>query len=285
MMSLVEEALREGIPCGQFPPPWPGSDFAEVMLLEQKKLPLVFATLVGMSADRQRNELVSAFPVLTETEEWIVQVNASLANYGPHEGMIEGDFSHGAPLRWFAPRFGLEREQWRHNGLACVALAALALRLEPFKAEPIIVKEGDMVKMERKRLREEGRVEESENPDLSVTVLIDQLRMFAATGYDNHEFVGKIERVRAIQPRPELAGWIVDVEIHHDQPATGWRMPVYVFPAAAGDYRPKRGDLVQGIAWLQGQFVRPADESDRAAWLAAGGGKSQAGSDADDGAP
>ncbi len=242
-----------------------------MLQFEWKQASLVFAEICEVERQMKKLRLISAFPILTKTEEWIVRVDRAHDCYGAFESVIEGRTASGHSLQWFAPQFGFEGKVWHPGGLVRVAFAALALKLEPYDAKPIVIDRGPLVDEERKRLRAEGKIDEARRKGITVEVITSELRTFYSQVHDHHEFVGRIERVRPIRPRPEFRGWLLDVEVLPDRPATGSRMPLYVFPAALGDYRPRRGDLVHGTAWLQGRWVRRADKADRAAWRACGG--------------
>lgn len=167
----------------------------------------------------------------------------------------------------FAPRFGFEAADWQKPGPARVAFAALALELGRFAAEPIIIRDGPRIEERRAELRVEGRHAEADDPDLTVTFFTDMLRTFFSSFHDHHEFVGKIRRVRPICPRPEFTGWLLNLECLNNQPETGFIMPLYVFPDSLEEgYIPKRGDLVQGLAWLQGTWKEGSSSEITTIW-------------------
>ena len=271
-LPFLHEAVRNAPKVDSFSPPWPRSPFPSLTQLEWPQAPLSFSTIVGRDDAAKTNVVLSAFPTLTKTAEWIVRVDGILDSYGAVEGVVEGNAASGHPLQWFAPRFGFEVEHWRKPGLARVAFAALALRIERFDAKPIVVREGPLIQMRRNELRAEGNAEEADSDDFSVEVQTDGMRTFFSSFHDHHEFIGEVRAVRTIRPRPEFAGWLLDVEFLPDDPESGHRMPLYVFPSALEPgYVPKRGDLVQGLAWLQGSWVRAASSDDVRDWKKAGG--------------
>lgn len=49
-----------------------------------------------------------------------------------------------------------------------------------------------MIELRRQDLRREGHDAEADDPDLTVTVLTDNLRSLFSTFHDHHEFVGKV---------------------------------------------------------------------------------------------
>lgn len=72
--------------------------------------------------------------------------------------------------------------------------------------------------------------------------------------------------MRSIKPLPIFQGYILDVEVMPDHLKTGWKIPMYVFPSVLGKYEPKKGDLIQGTAWLQGEWGLAAKPTEKTAW-------------------
>lgn len=269
---FVRSATAHGRSIGNFYPPWPKSGFAQLNQIEWMQASLVFAMIVGQRNPDPNWLFLSAFPILAKTEEWIVRIDGVQGSYGAVEGLIEGRAASGHGLQWFAPRFGFEADRWRQIGFARVGFSALALSLEPFDAKPIVVDQGPRVEEERERLRAEGLIEEAERPNLTVTFATDRMRTFYSTSHDHHAFVGKVMEIHAIRPRPEFHGWRLELECLPEKLETGWRLPLYVFPSALkSGYQPARGDLVRGIAWLQGTWKAPASAEDTALWKKTGG--------------
>lgn len=218
--------------------------------------------------------MLAAYPVLSQPAEWVVRVDGPRKSYSPVEGVVGGEAASGHPLEWFAPRFGLEAPHWRTPGLARVASAALGLEVSRFGAEPMVITEGPAVELGREQLRKAGKPSEAERADLSVEFRMEGMRTLFTweEGDDHHEFVGLVRAVQPIRPRPELDGLRLEVECLPDQLASGHRLPLYVFaPALEQGFLPKPGDLVCGIAWLQGTCRGAASPADVAAWQQAGG--------------
>lgn len=267
LIRTITLPITHGNVAGKFSAPWPNAPCEDIIQYELPQDSLILVALEGLFPETNTLKFLSAFPVLIKTNEWIVQVSRPSDHYGAFEGIVQGKAASGHSLCWFAPRFGFEVDHWRTSGLARVAFAALALRVKHFKAKPIIIRDGLLVDQHREELRAQGRHEEADAPDLEVTIFTKGMRTFYSSFHDHHEFIGKVLRIRPIQPRPEFHGWLIDLECLNDEPETGWMMPLYVFPASLHDGSvPKRGDLVQGLAWLQGTWTAPASEEDAAAW-------------------
>lgn len=255
-INTIWQGSRNGRP---MPFPWPDEHFEQLFQTEYPQASLIFATLMGVPRKERVLDFISAFPILGHTNEWTLEVNEVLDTYGPYEGVISATVPSGHPLQWFAPYFGFEADQWRQLGKVRVALAGLALSLGKFAAEPIIVTEGPAIQIRRDELRAEGRHDEADDPQLSLTYHTDQMRTLFSSQHDHHEMIGKIIECVPIRPSKEFHGWRLEVECLPPDEGAEIRLPVYVFPPALVEgYTPRRGDLVQGSVWLQGRYVGPA---------------------------
>lgn len=256
LLQFITTTWENSTDVRPMPFPWPGDRFEQLYQAENPQASLTFATLMGVPPQERVLAFISAFPILARTIEWTLQVNEVLDTYGPYEGAISATAPSGHPLQWFAPYFGFEADQWRQCGNVRVALAGLALRLEKFAAEPIIITEGPAIQLRRDELRAEGRHEEADDPHLSLTYHMDEMRTIYSSYHDHHEMIGKIIECAPIRPRAEFHGRRLEVECLPPDQKEGTRLPIYVFtPALADGYTPRRSDLVRGLVWLQGRYV------------------------------
>ncbi len=252
---------------GKFPSPWPDAKYPGLAIFKWPQASLSFTTICGISTGRESLEFLSAFPVPTKTSEWLVKIDEILPAYGPYEGLVTGNTVTGHHIQWFAPAFHHDKDQWKPGALARVNFAAIALSLERYPAEPIVVTEGPFVEMRREELRAEGKHAEADAPGFSVTVHVDGLRTFYSTHHDHHEFVGKILSSTRIRPMAEFIGWRLEIECLPDSPACGSSLILYAFSASLEEgYIPRKGHLVHGIAWLQGQWHANASPDDQILW-------------------
>lgn len=250
-----------------FPAPWPGGEFSKIVLMSAPRASLCFVVLSGVNEQEGTLSLLSAFPELTRTEEWIVDVDGASADYGPYEGVVNATAAAGHGLCFFVPYFGLEAEHWKRQGLTRVALAGLALKLETFDAEPLRITEGPRVEEAKSELRAQGRDAEADDPDFHVTFYMDSLRSLYSLNQDHHQIFGRVLSVTPVKPLPQFRGWRLEVECMPDEAANGCRLPVYVFPPAIGsEAPPRKGDLVTGTVWLQGTWVAAASRKDEEIW-------------------
>ncbi len=267
MIEYLEELTKEADCPVFFPAPWPGAEYGKVVQMSAPRSSLCFVVLSGVDEQRKQLALLSAFPTLTKTEEWMLKVNKVSAAYGHYEGVVCATAPSGHTLRFFAPYFGSEAGNWRKMGLARVALAGLALKLEIFPAEPMKISDGPLVEDAKSELRAEGKNEEADDPNFHITVEIDRMRTLYSLNHDHHQIIGRVMAVTAIKPLPRFHGWRLEIECMPDDAASGCRLPVYVFPPALGNEPPPRkGDLVTGVVWLQGSMISGDAEKDAAIW-------------------
>lgn len=263
-LAIVETA-RNGRVSAAFPAAWPIEDSDRIFQLEVNRGALTFAAVIAEEKSNQRNNLVTAYPVGCQRIPWTLQINGCSDAYGPHEGIICGETEDGRELQWFAPNFGAEATRWRSGGLAKVGLNAIALSVQPFVPQVYSIKEGPLVEIERRRLQEEGRHKEANDPDLSVSVSTETLRTLYCEQNDHHTLIGEILKAEPVILEPDTHGWLLEVQCLPDDDITEAkpRLPVYVFELALMKGTPlKEGDLIQAAVWLQGIYEGATTEND-----------------------
>lgn len=265
--AFLEVLLREADVTARCSTPWPDAAYSELVVLQYPQESLSFTTLCGISSEQKSLVFLTAFPVPTKTTEWLVEIEEILPSYGPYEGLVTGRAVTGHHIQWFAPAFHHDKDQWKPGALARVNFSAIALSIEPYPADPIILTEGPFVEQSREELRAEGKQEEADDPNFSITVHTDALRTFYSTTHDHHQFVGKILSATRICPRPEFTGWRLEIECLPDSPSTDSTLTLYAFSASLQNgYTPHKNDLVLGSAWLQGQWLADASPNDQILW-------------------
>jgi hypothetical protein len=272
LIEYLEQLMKEADGPVFFPAPWAGAEYGKVIQMRAQCGSLCFVVLSGIDEERKILNLLSAFPTLTKTEEWVVDLEEVSASYGHYEGVVCAKAAAGHWLKFFAPFFGIEADHWRKKGLARVALAGLALKLEKFAAEPIKITAGPLVEEAKRELRAEGKIAEADDPDFHVTVEMDRMRTLYSLNHDHHQIIGRVMSATAIKPLPQFQGWRLEIECMPDEAASGCRLQVFVFPPALGsDAPPRKGDLVTGTVWLQGSWITGEPERDMEIWRESGG--------------
>jgi hypothetical protein len=247
--------------------PWPGAGFSNLAIFKWPQASLTFTTLFGISPRTNSLDLLSAFPVPTKTVEWLVRVDEIRPCYGPYEGVVTGTTVTGHQLQWFDPGFHRDKSCWQPGTLTRVAFSAIALRIGRYPGEPIVVTEGALLESYREELRGAGKHAEAGHPDLSVTVETHRLRTFFSSYHDHHQYVAKILSATRIRPLPQCTGWRLEIECLPDSPACGSTMVLFAFtPSLEAGYIPRKGDLIHGIAWLQGRWHAETSPKDQILW-------------------
>lgn len=271
-VERMQEIFDNALLVGEFPPPWPSGPCEVVAHMEWKLEGLGFAVLFARNEAARSYDLLSGFPYSTAIKEWVVNVVEPLDAYGAIEGVVSGEAAAGHSLEWFAPRFGFDSVKWRKPGLARVGLAGLALSVRRFAAESFEIKEGPLIEMRREELRAEGKLEEAERADLSVTVHTDGMRTLYSSTHDHCAFIGKVLGMEDVEPLSGMRGWRMALECMPDESESGSVLPLLVFPPALEDgYEPKKDDLVQGVLWLQGVWMGTPTKKQVKQWKADGG--------------
>jgi hypothetical protein len=272
LIEYLELLMKEADGPVFFSAPWPEAEYEKVIQMSAPRASLCFVVLSGIDEERKLLNFLSAFPTLTKTKEWVVNVEEVSAAYGNYEGVVCAKAAAGHGLKFFAPYFGTEADHWRKKGLARIALAGLALKLEKFAADPIKITEGPLVEEAKRELRSEGKIDEADNPDFHVTVEMDRMRTLYSLNHDHHQIIGRVVAVATARPSPQFQGWRLEIECMPDKAASGCRLPVFVFPPALGsEPPPRKGDLVTGTVWLQGSWISGESAGDLEIWRESGG--------------
>lgn len=265
--DFVRTLIRRTQRFARFHRPWRRGQFRYLEMGELLYGALRFLLIIGRCHPEDRWTLLSAFPAPRLTQRWVVQVERATSAYGPYEGVIKANGAMGHPLGWFAPRFGFEAKVWRElkGTPVSVALTALALEIRPLDAHSFTVKSQGQVQAINPNPA--GKSPPTTAPTTSITYSFTTMRTIFTTQQDEPFFFGRLHEVRPIQPCPSLKGWRVTLQCLPPGLPTGNQLPMCIFPPAlAPGYTPKRGDLVEGTAWLLGALPRPATAEEIVAW-------------------
>lgn len=259
LIRLIQEVANAATVLHPLEFPWPGARMEKLVQIELPWKEMSLTVILGKPPEKDELRILSAFPVLSRTTPWVLQIDEVGSDYGLYEGVVKATADTGHPLLWFDPHFAQNATSWRAGGRMQVGLAGMALSMKPYPADPFIIHEGPRVDELRTRLRAEGRAREADDPELSVTYEMDAMRTIFSSFHDHHEFVGKVLRVAKTGLGSLVTGWRIELECRHDDHGTGRSLPVYVFPPSLEEgYVPKRGDLVCGMLWLQGSYFGAA---------------------------
>jgi hypothetical protein len=255
--QFITRLCKEATPRAKFLTPWPRPelDFNVIIRLAYESPHFETAVLLGISPSNKTLNFLSTYPVLAGRNIWQLKPAQISDAYGPFEGFISFELPSGACINCFSTHFGEEKERWENAKKPVpVQMTALALELKRFDAKPIRVDAGPLLEETRKELRDEGKHEEADALD-HVMLSTDEMRTLYCEDTDHASMVGritglkKLERVDIFPP-----GYQLEVEVLPDYDQ-GWRnITVFAYLPSLGAYTPKKGDLVQGVVWLQGKL-------------------------------
>ncbi len=251
----------------EFPAPWPNHKHKTLIQCEATQSDLIVQILLGKDDTDETLNLLSAYPSFKDRSNWLVNLTNCSDEYGSYEGLVAAQVPMGHPLKFFAIDFGSQRQEWSKLGVAKVAMTALALSIEPYAAEPMIIREGPRIEELQAELRAEGKHAEADDPDLHLTITMDQLRTIFPSHADHHHVFGRVISSKVIKAGSLPSGWRLMVECLPDDKEKNYVLPVYVFKNALGKFPPfKKGDLIEATVWLQGRWVEGATEENMDLW-------------------
>lgn len=256
LISLIQTIVKKGQVTGASEPLTTESLYKNLIYYDLELESIKFTAICGVNEAAKELPFLSAFPTMTKTEDWTLKIEEVSTIYGDDERVIGGLLASEHFIKWFVPYFGMEAAHWQLGESVVVALSALALDITPYNPEPVTITEGPALEFHKQLLRDEGNAAEADQPDFSVTVALDTLRMIQFSNHDHAILVGKVLLVEPLIMAGEERGWILQVECLPDEPETGYQIPLYVFDHLLEDGMdtPKIGDTIQSTAWLQGSW-------------------------------
>lgn len=250
-----------------FATPWPSQSYERVIQCEADQTDMIVQILFGVNDAKNSLEVVSAYPTFKDRSPWILQIQNCSDEYGSYEGLVSAKAPQGHPLTFFAIDFGSRRQEWSQKGVATVAITALALSIEIYAAEPIIIREGPRIAELQAKLRAEGKHAEADDPDLHLTIYTDRLRTMIKAEADHHHLFGRVLSSKVIKAGSLPGGWRLMVECLPYDKKKIYVLPLYVFQNALGDSPPlRKGDLIEATVWLQGRWIEGETEESSKSW-------------------
>jgi hypothetical protein len=217
--------------------------------------------LLGATTDyteTQKYRFLSAFPSFTRSTKWLMKFSEENDAYGPFERVLEVDTVSGHHLECFGRDYGGFPFRLVEDRIFVFEVNALALSMELFPAEPIVIKDGPNFENEKKRRIDEGDEDVANDPDFALTFTAEEFRCINISSHDHVTLTGKIMEATPIKPQPRFKGWRLRIEC---LPETGFErdLIVYAFPPCLDKgYRPRKNDLITATVWLQAKVDRAA---------------------------
>lgn len=174
------------------------------------------------------------------------------------EGVLECVDHNGFTVCFFDPLFACHRNVYRSGRKFEFSMAALACAIEEVKETTFRITEGPALEMERqRRLAEDPTTDVSAITDVEFSMA--EMRTFLPddngadgsfqTVVEESEFFSVDDAVvckmRVILMRPNDEDFLVDL---------------YATSFVLNGYRPKKGDVIRGVLWLQGYALRPVED-------------------------
>lgn len=222
---------------------------------EHPPTPLRFMALVATdsSGPETRNFLFSAYPFCADGCVNRIRFNEAVDWCNPIEGIVHGTFNDCAHVSFFDVDYYKNGKGYEPGKEYDFAIAGIAYRLQKTVRNSIVVSEGPLIDMERKR-----RLAEDPNADVekitSVELSLKDLRcLLPQEQRDDAEFQTVVETVDYLDVEGiRLCRIRATLMIPDDKPFDAY---IYASEAVLNDYRPQKGDSIQGIIWLQGRLV------------------------------
>ena len=170
------------------------------------------------------------------------------------EGVYCDDDDDVCALAFYNPYFFAHADRYQPGETYPFLLAGLAYHLAPAVANEIVVTEGDILELERERIRREDPDADA-SAVTSVTVSIDGMRyLFPDPACpDDVGFRTILEEVGFTEVLGMGVYRLRASFLHHARRPLA--LYIYASETVLGDYRPAVGDRVEGTLWLQGRLA------------------------------
>mgnify|MGYP001195860132 CR=1 FL=1 len=225
----------------------------EVACLRWGKGQLVEDMLIVTDSVQQEQFLFSGYPVVTDGMLHKVQV----AKVEPWEYGIEGWLhvlvgENKVPVSFFDTRYYAGSAQLAVGEQVEVRLAGLAYSIRPMQQRTIEVEEGPLWEMQKNRRLEEGMT--PEDASAPVVIHLSGMAVFLpreGEDCDDAEFAGVVDAIEHFD-HAGIAMVKLDVVVMRmgDEAFT---LPIFVSEYVLNGFKPRVGDDIQGLMWVQGQ--------------------------------
>jgi hypothetical protein len=200
---------------------------------------------------------VTAFPVCWEGATHALIVDEVTVEEGDVEAVVTARWSADGGCVWFFdPHHFAMPERYVPGIRNEFVLAGLAYVLTPASFETVEVTHGDLLARHRQQLVAEDPTIDPETITSVPISFKEASFMFPRPNYpEDAEFMTTIDRIDEFEflGLRFLRIWAAFSRTEDGDPL---RLPVYVSPHVLGDYRPKVGDRIEGVMWLQGRLAR-----------------------------
>ncbi len=159
----------------------------------------------------------------------------------------------GASISFFDPEFFKNRHIYESGKAYDFSVAGIAYVLKPAKQQSLTIDEGPILEMERERLLEEDPNADP-NSIIPVELSLAEMRCLLPRELaDDSEFRTVIDEAGYFEVEGHgvfrLRATMMIPDDHH------FDINLYASEAVLEGYRPKPGDSIEGVLWLQGRLA------------------------------
>jgi len=220
--------------------------------------PAAFLALCKVNQAKTANEIVGFYPFLRDGAPNTLEIMELKPDADNTEGAIETVNRNAVTITFFDPTFACHRAIYKNGAKFEFSMAALAYLVEKVEDTTIKIDEGPALEMERQR-----RKEEDPNADVSKIAFVEfsTAELRALLPRDNGvdaEFQTVVEGVEYFQvDGTEICKMPVILMRPDDE---DFRAILYASEHVLKGYRPKVGDNIRGLLWLQGYPLRQVND-------------------------
>jgi hypothetical protein len=201
-------------------------------------------------------EIISAFPVARDGSAHALNLHQARVWEAGCEAIVQASTSFGASIAYFDTAYLHPWNEWEPDQEAQVQLAAFAYRLEPAPDQIIKITQEDTIRV--LRASEHGLKPEEVSDLCPIEVHSGGMACFFPRpngNPDDFEFQGPVVVVDVLQAWEQTL-YRLEVTVMRDTRGDvdiPFTIPVYVAERnLPHGYRPRVGDQVRGLLWLQG---------------------------------
>lgn len=260
MRDLEDSRLIDRYPCVDVAN---GTDHAEeVFCLRWGEAPMVHDVLVVSDSKEGSRFMFSAYPVLLDG----IRHRVTLDHFEPWPHGIEA-WAHvhvtdsDVPVCFFDTRYYAGSSAYQSGQVLDVSMAGLAYFLRPIQMQAFEIKEGPLWEMDRQRRLDAGESEDDASRPVKIhmTGACIFLPQGGRNARDDAQFQGVIDAIDSFTHDGHTIYRLEMVVMKPDDQA--FRLPVFVSEYVLDGYVPRLGEDVEGVLWLQGNIIGPADNN------------------------
>ena len=176
------------------------------------------------------------------------------------EGVFTADFRERTAVTWFDPFYLYTKNAKPLHKKAKIMFSGLALKLEKAESNVVTIDHGAMFQLQLEEFlkKNPGKTAADMPP---VRLELGKASIFIPTQYvPEYEYQAEIKHVKSCKLGDKKA-YRMEIDVMRDpEEDSAFTLNLYAFEHVLKGYKPKKGDFVHGILWLQGYHVPVADE-------------------------